>query len=95
MVPNSAHVGLVLLATPERLYDDVWTVRGVAGKRALALARTEVHLVEDAAGDLALAPRRAGTRTIGGGTAVAGEPVAADAAEERGESKLEEIEVLS
>lgn len=95
MVPNSAHVGLVLLATPERLYDDVWTVRGVAGKRALALARTEVHLVEDAAGDLALAPRRAGTRTIGGETAVAGEPVAAGAAEERGESKLEELEVLS
>jgi hypothetical protein len=57
-VPNSAHVGLVLLATPERLYDDVWTVRGIAGKRALALARTEVHLVEDAAGDLAIATRR-------------------------------------
>ncbi|MBL8897904.1 MAG: hypothetical protein JNM84_09760 [Planctomycetes bacterium] len=61
-VPNSAHVGLVLLATPERLYDDVWTVRGVAGKRALALACAEVHLVEDAAGDLVLAPRpRAGS----------------------------------
>ncbi|MBK9383907.1 MAG: hypothetical protein IPN34_03645 [Planctomycetes bacterium] len=56
-VPNSAHVGLVLLAAPERLYDDVWTVRGVAGKRALALARTEIHLVEDAGGELTLSPR--------------------------------------
>jgi hypothetical protein len=59
-VPNSAHVGLVLLATPERLYDDVWTVRGVAGKRALALARTEIHLVEDTSGELSLAPRPKG-----------------------------------
>jgi hypothetical protein len=89
VVPNSAHVGLVLLATPERLYDDVWTVRGVAGKRALALARTEVHLVEDAAGELALAPRRATARTPGGEGLTRGESAAA-----ADEPDLEELETV-